>query len=191
MVNPPPDNTAPVAAFCRVRCADPPGFWCPMGSGGPVKRAPTRAVVHTPELKSRVRCCSRRLVAAPATASTPQHVLVQVGNLSAARDARLVSLSSITHKDAHLDFDDLMFERGYRASPANGRSKLATTIFGIELDRRLRADGSPIVSALAHHGLTRTNLTRAPGNTVAGLGRSSRGLACWPPSRSNRAPSRI
>jgi NAD(P)-dependent dehydrogenase (short-subunit alcohol dehydrogenase family) len=82
-----------------------------------------------------------------------------LGNLAAAREARVVSLSSITHKNAHLDFDDLMFERDYRAAPAYGRSKLATTIFGIELDRRLRAAGSPIVSTLAHPGLTRTNLT--------------------------------
>jgi NAD(P)-dependent dehydrogenase (short-subunit alcohol dehydrogenase family) len=82
-----------------------------------------------------------------------------LANLAAAREARVVSLSSITHKNAHLDLDDLMFERDYRAAPAYGRSKLATTIFGIELDRRLRAAGSPIVSALAHPGLTRTNLT--------------------------------
>ncbi|GIJ35245.1 oxidoreductase [Micromonospora sediminimaris] len=82
-----------------------------------------------------------------------------LGNLAAARGARVVSLSSITHKSAHLDFADLMFERDYRAATAYGRSKLATTIFGIELDRRLRAAGAPIVSTLAHPGLTRTNLT--------------------------------
>ncbi|MEV6625278.1 oxidoreductase [Amycolatopsis sp. NPDC051106] len=80
-------------------------------------------------------------------------------NLAAAREARVVSLSSITHKNAHLDFDDLMSERGYRATAAYGRSKLATTLFGLELDRRLRAAGSPIASVLAHPGLTRTNLT--------------------------------
>ncbi|MEV6492605.1 SDR family NAD(P)-dependent oxidoreductase, partial [Actinoplanes sp. NPDC051633] len=80
-----------------------------------------------------------------------------LGNLAEAAEARVVSLSSITHRTAHLDFDDLMSERRYRASAAYGRSKLATTIFGVELDRRLRAAGSPIVSALAHPGLTRTN----------------------------------
>ncbi|WP_055694593.1 oxidoreductase [Streptomyces prasinopilosus] len=79
--------------------------------------------------------------------------------LAAAREPRVVGLSSITHKNAHLDFDDLMSERDYGASSAYGRSKLATTVFGIELDRRLRAAGSPIVSTLAHPGLTRTNLT--------------------------------
>ncbi|MFE2943789.1 oxidoreductase [Streptomyces sp. NPDC059255] len=82
-----------------------------------------------------------------------------LGALAAAPAPRVVSLSSITHKNAHLDFDDLMYERSYRAAPAYGRSKLATTVFGVELDRRLRAAGSPVVSTLAHPGLTRTNLT--------------------------------
>jgi NAD(P)-dependent dehydrogenase (short-subunit alcohol dehydrogenase family) len=100
-----------------------------------------------------------------------------LGSLAAAREARVVSLSSITHKNAHLDFDDLMAERGYRAAAAYGRSKLATTIFGLELDRRLRSAGSPVASVLAHPGLTRTNLTpRAwehrgrPGRVIARLG---------------------
>ncbi|WP_413755383.1 oxidoreductase [Streptomyces sp. MMBL 11-3] len=100
-----------------------------------------------------------------------------LGAMAAAPDPRVVSLSSITHKGAHLDFNDLMYEHDYRASRAYGRSKLATTVFGIELDRRLRATGSPVVSALAHPGLTRTNLTpRAwehrgrPGRMVARLG---------------------
>jgi NAD(P)-dependent dehydrogenase (short-subunit alcohol dehydrogenase family) len=79
--------------------------------------------------------------------------------LTAGSGGRVVSLSSITHKNAHLDFGDLMSEHGYRASSAYGRSKLATTLFGLELDRRLRAAGLPVVSALAHPGLTRTNLT--------------------------------
>ncbi|MGW2124318.1 oxidoreductase [Streptomyces sp. NPDC001758] len=79
--------------------------------------------------------------------------------LAAAKEPRVVGLSSITHKNAHLDFDDLMSERDYGAAPAYGRSKLATTVFGIELDRRLRAAGSPVTSTLAHPGLTRTNLT--------------------------------
>lgn len=53
----------------------------------------------------------------------------------------------------------------------------ATTIFGVELDRRLRVTGSPIVSALAHPGLTRTNLAPRAwehrgrvGQLIAGLG---------------------
>jgi NAD(P)-dependent dehydrogenase (short-subunit alcohol dehydrogenase family) len=89
----------------------------------------------------------------------------------------VVNLSSIVHKRAHLAFDDLMSEHNYDASRAYGISKLATTVFGLELDRRLRAAGSPITSVLAHPGLSRTNLTpRAwedsglPGRIVARLG---------------------
>ncbi len=86
-------------------------------------------------------------------------------NLAAAPVPRVVNLSSITHKNAHLNFDDLMSQRGYRATRAYGASKLACTVFGLELDRRLRATGSPIVSVLAHPGITRTNLTpRAMGD---------------------------
>jgi NAD(P)-dependent dehydrogenase (short-subunit alcohol dehydrogenase family) len=72
---------------------------------------------------------------------------------------RVVSLSSLSHKPARIDFGDLMWEHRYDASAAYGASKLATTVFGIELDRRLRAAGSPVVSVLAHPGLSRSNLT--------------------------------
>ena len=34
-------------------------------------------------------------------------------NLAAAGEARVVSLSSITHKNAHLDFDDLKDDMGF------------------------------------------------------------------------------
>ncbi len=103
---------------------------------------------------------------------------------------RVVSLSSITHKNAHLDFDDLMFERDYRASAAYGRSKLATTIFGLELDRRLRAAGSPVLSVLAHPGLTRTNLTPRAWEHRGRLGRliSSAGLLATQPVEQGAQP---
>ncbi|MBW6439095.1 SDR family NAD(P)-dependent oxidoreductase [Actinoplanes hulinensis] len=113
-----------------------------------------------------------------------------LGNLAAARQARVVSLSSITHKNAHLDFEDLMHERDYRAASAYGRSKLATTIFGIELDRRLRAAGSSIVSTLAHPGLTRTNLTPRAWEHRGRLGRliASAGLLATQPVEQGALP---
>ncbi|MGN6425359.1 MAG: oxidoreductase [Leifsonia sp.] len=77
--------------------------------------------------------------------------------LTRAAAARVVSLSSITHKRAHLDFDDLQAVRRFSAVRAYGASKLAATVFGLELDRRLRRTGSAIVSALAHPGLARSN----------------------------------
>ncbi|MEV6283871.1 oxidoreductase [Kribbella sp. NPDC051770] len=80
-------------------------------------------------------------------------------NLRAGPAARVVNVSSLTHRNAHLDFADLMSERDYQGTAAYGRSKLASTVFGIELDRRLRATRSSVLSVLAHPGLTRTNLT--------------------------------
>lgn len=79
--------------------------------------------------------------------------------LELGRSPRVVSLSSLSHKGAHLNFDDLMFERTWDASTAYGASKLANTAFGIELNRRLRAAGSPIISTTAHPGVSRSNLT--------------------------------
>jgi NAD(P)-dependent dehydrogenase (short-subunit alcohol dehydrogenase family) len=67
---------------------------------------------------------------------------------------RVVSLSSITHKGKRLDPDTTK-----SASTAYGISKLATTVFGLELNRRLTAAGSPVLSVLAHPGMTVTNLT--------------------------------
>ncbi|HEX7301918.1 oxidoreductase [Lentzea sp.] len=81
-----------------------------------------------------------------------------LGALGRAEAARVVSLSSVAHKPAVLDFDDLMSERDFSGSRAYGRSKLGNTVFGLELDRRLRAAGSSITSVLAHPGVTGTNL---------------------------------
>jgi NAD(P)-dependent dehydrogenase (short-subunit alcohol dehydrogenase family) len=90
--------------------------------------------------------------------------------------ARVVSLSSISHKGAHLDFDDLMFERHWNASAAYGASKLATTCFGIEFDRRLRASESPVTSVLAHPGVSRSNLVARAWADRGWIGRIATGL---------------
>ncbi|MFB7051547.1 oxidoreductase [Streptomyces vinaceus] len=71
---------------------------------------------------------------------------------------RVVNISSITHRNAHLDFDDLMSRTAHQAGRAYDRSKLAVTAFGLELDRRLRVAGSPVLSVLAHPGMSRSNL---------------------------------
>ncbi len=49
------------------------------------------------------------------------------------------------------------------------------TVFGLELDRRLRAAGSPVISVLAHPGVTRTNLTPRAWEHRGRLGR----LIAW------------
>ncbi|WFE24522.1 oxidoreductase [Solwaraspora sp. WMMD937] len=79
--------------------------------------------------------------------------------LTAGKEPRVVTVSSIVHKWRNLDLNDLMLERSYNGNRAYALSKLVGTILGLELDRRLRATGSPVVSVLAHPGMTRTNLT--------------------------------
>jgi len=71
---------------------------------------------------------------------------------------RVVTVSSNEHKGGQIDFDNLQLDHNYAPRKAYQQSKLANAIFGIELDRRLRAAGSPILSVLAHPGYAATNL---------------------------------
>jgi len=91
--------------------------------------------------------------------------------LGRAQSARVVTLSSIEHKGGHLDFDDLQLEHGYAPRKAYQQSKLANAVFALELDRRLRAAGSPVMSLLAHPGYSATNLqTSGPTGILKVLG---------------------
>jgi NAD(P)-dependent dehydrogenase (short-subunit alcohol dehydrogenase family) len=87
----------------------------------------------------------------------------------AADDAsRVVTVSSLEHRPGKIDFDDLGWEHGYSPRPAYQRSKFANAVFGLELDRRLRAAGLPVISLLAHPGYSATNLqTSGPGFPVS------------------------
>jgi NAD(P)-dependent dehydrogenase (short-subunit alcohol dehydrogenase family) len=78
--------------------------------------------------------------------------------LSQGTDPRVVTLSSLEHKAGHLHFDDLELASGYAPRKSYRQSKLANATFGVELDRRLRAAGSPVKSLLAHPGYSATNL---------------------------------
>lgn len=75
------------------------------------------------------------------------------------RPSRVVSTSSIGHRSARLDLDDLHWRRR-RYSPmfAYGASKLANLLFAAELDRRLRLSGQPVLSVAAHPGMTASQL---------------------------------
>ena len=81
--------------------------------------------------------------------------------LSAGADPRVVTVSSVLHKNGRLDFDDLNGERHYSATAAYNHSKLANAVFGLELQRRLTAAGSPVRSLLAHPGYASTGLQAA------------------------------
>ncbi|MFD3482690.1 oxidoreductase [Streptomyces sp. NPDC058665] len=82
-----------------------------------------------------------------------------LGILGRAEAPRVVSISSTAHRGARLDFDDLMSRNTFRPRRAYARSKLACTVYGFELHRRLEKAGSPVLSVVAHPGICRTNLS--------------------------------
>jgi NAD(P)-dependent dehydrogenase (short-subunit alcohol dehydrogenase family) len=92
--------------------------------------------------------------------------------LQAAKDPRVVTVSSNLHRRGHINFDDLTGTRRYSPTGFYAQSKFANVLFGLELDRRLRAAGSPVRSLLAHPGYAATNLmTSGPTGLMKLLGK--------------------
>ena len=83
--------------------------------------------------------------------------------LAKGKDPRVVTQSSIAHRPASIQFDNLSGEHDYARQKFYGQSKLANLMFALELDRRLRAKGSPIASIACHPGVAKTELTRQVG----------------------------
>jgi NAD(P)-dependent dehydrogenase (short-subunit alcohol dehydrogenase family) len=74
---------------------------------------------------------------------------------------RVVTIASIAHKRARLNFDDLQSTKSYSPSGSYGQSKLADLMFAFELERRLRAAGGAdarVISVAAHPGVANSNL---------------------------------
>jgi NAD(P)-dependent dehydrogenase (short-subunit alcohol dehydrogenase family) len=86
-----------------------------------------------------------------------------LARLESSRPARVVVVASAAHRGGHLDFEDLMGERGYSGWRAYAQSKLANVLFTYELARRI-GDGG--VTANCLH----------PGVVATGFGRSHNGL---------------
>jgi NAD(P)-dependent dehydrogenase (short-subunit alcohol dehydrogenase family) len=78
--------------------------------------------------------------------------------LAAAPNARVVTVSSLGHREGVMDFDDPHFERNYDREQAYYRSKLANLLFTYELDRRLRAADSAVSAIACHPGVVHTDL---------------------------------
>ncbi|MFD8276495.1 SDR family NAD(P)-dependent oxidoreductase [Streptomyces flaveolus] len=79
--------------------------------------------------------------------------------LSAAPAGRIVTVGSFAARSERLDLGDLQSTQNYRPKRTYGRSKLAQMCFGFELDRRLRAVGSTVLSVVAHPGGALDSLT--------------------------------
>ncbi|OBC02197.1 SDR family NAD(P)-dependent oxidoreductase [Mycobacterium sp. 852002-40037_SCH5390672] len=74
--------------------------------------------------------------------------------------SQIINVGSDAHRSATLRLDDphLRQHKWTRLS-AYAQSKLAVMLWGLELDRRLRAAGSPIVTQLTHPGWVASNLS--------------------------------
>ena len=81
---------------------------------------------------------------------------------------RVVTVSSGIANQGKIEFDNLQSERLYRPMfGAYSQSKLADLIFQLELQRRLTAADSPVLSTGAHPGYATTNLfTSGPAGVV-------------------------
>ncbi len=72
--------------------------------------------------------------------------------------ARVVLVSSKSHRGARMHWADVMYRRGYSTLTAYKQSKLANALLAVELDRRLRARGSPMRALAADPGLVNTEI---------------------------------
>ncbi|HEX4008089.1 MAG TPA: oxidoreductase [Acidobacteriaceae bacterium] len=94
-------------------------------------------------------------------------------NPGSASQARIVTVSSIAHRGATMDFANLQWERGYKPWPAYRRTKLANLLFGFELQRRLdrafAAAPAPAISIVVHPGVSNTNLFASGPGQSGGL----------------------
>jgi len=82
------------------------------------------------------------------------------GLLEATKGARVVTLSSVAHRGAAIDFDNFRLEKPYSPWREYGQSKLADLILMLELHKRLRLKGFQLASLAAHPGYSKTELQK-------------------------------
>lgn len=98
--------------------------------------------------------------------------------LRAGKQPHVVTVSSGAHRlQAAIHFDDLQWERRYRAWPAYAQSKLATLLFGMELQRRSDANGWGLISNGCHPGYARTDL-QTSGRNLGNTGKTGK-FGAW------------
>ena len=99
--------------------------------------------------------------------------------------SRIVTVASIAHWNAKVDWNNLQGERWYDGFQAYALSKLGNILFTYALARRLQAQGTRVTANCLHPGVTRTKLLRAgfgdyPGATPEEGARTSVYLASSP-----------
>lgn len=81
--------------------------------------------------------------------------------------SQIINVGSDAHKMTVFPFEDPHLRMGkWSAMPAYARSKLAVMLWGLELDRRLRAAASPVSTYLTHPGWVASNLSNVSDGPV-------------------------
>lgn len=81
--------------------------------------------------------------------------------LKKTNQSRVVTVSSLGHRNAKLDLNNLMFNKdNYDNRVAYFNSKLANLLFTYELQRKFEENNLDIISVAAHPGGSNTNLAR-------------------------------
>jgi NAD(P)-dependent dehydrogenase (short-subunit alcohol dehydrogenase family) len=84
--------------------------------------------------------------------------------------SQIINVGSDAHESATLRLDDMHLRRNkWTRLGSYAQSKLAVMLWGLELDRRLRAAGSAIVSQLTHPGWVASNLSNLSGSPLLSL----------------------
>jgi NAD(P)-dependent dehydrogenase (short-subunit alcohol dehydrogenase family) len=84
--------------------------------------------------------------------------------------SQIINVGSNAHRSATLHLDDLHLRANkWTRLGAYAQSKLAVMLWGLELDRRLRAAGSPIVTQLTHPGWVASNLSHVGDSPLMSL----------------------
>jgi NAD(P)-dependent dehydrogenase (short-subunit alcohol dehydrogenase family) len=84
--------------------------------------------------------------------------------------SQIINVGSDAHRSATLRLDDPhLRNHKWTRFGAYARSKLAVMLWGLELDRRLRAAGSPVVTHLTHPGWVASNLSHLSDSPLMSL----------------------
>ena len=73
---------------------------------------------------------------------------------------RVISVSSLPHKDGVIDWNDLHMAHRYTSVRPYSQTKLANLLFAQELQRRADPAGARLSSIAAHPGFARTNIIK-------------------------------
>ncbi|MFZ0544395.1 MAG: SDR family oxidoreductase, partial [Candidatus Promineifilaceae bacterium] len=97
--------------------------------------------------------------------------------------ARIINVSSSSHWDGRLDFDNLQLQRGYSWRKAYGNAKLANILFTIELADRLKAADAPVTANALHPGWVATGIGADAIPLVGRLGKALINLTAMSPEK--------